>query len=481
MIKPIGGEIESQELNDNFSAVSSLANETITGVNNIYSELNKNLFDGKYVDGVLFSSPIDGEYHLIPVNNFSSYQGKVAIIPIEHGKTYTIKCHDPDKQTMFRYGTSSEYPQFVEKGDDLQVGEPIPDGYYPLDGYRYVHNSNNVTEATHTNDRNMNWLSVYINNQGEEPRLQIEEGNEATSYVPRINIQRTPSKPIHVQDEEAKEAFVAEMNKYAERIGMVNSNFVEPAGYPTNEEQQMSTKDMLLLTIQAAGYKEIARVWNKPSYDFVVGGPNYRERTINSTIKTENLGDYFVYGGKTGSIVSIPELAGRHLIVVTDAPNDNMFVAALRQADTDEQRYQDMLTALDNATSLIDDPNAQTTDIDSESVAITLMPKFNPFNYEQYDVPIIYGKNTDLSGHPASLTKIMTAIITLDYVKDLKKKITIKSSDVKSGSGNYFDTGDIMTVEDALYCLFLPSSNTVAHALSRVVGNIILVNEEGMY
>ncbi len=65
----------------------------------------------------------------------------------------------------------------------------------------------------------------------------------------------------------------------------------------------------------------------------------------------------------------------------------------------------------------------------------------------------------------------MTATIMLDYVSDLSEEFTlIKAADYEDGSGPKYTGGEIMNYKQALYNLMLPSSNTTARALSRVIG-----------
>jgi D-alanyl-D-alanine carboxypeptidase len=71
------------------------------------------------------------------------------------------------------------------------------------------------------------------------------------------------------------------------------------------------------------------------------------------------------------------------------------------------------------------------------------------------------------------MTKLMTAMIALDYCS-LDEIMTIKASDIQTGSGDTFYDGDTISVRDALLAMLLPSSNTLAVAFSRFVGNKIL-------
>lgn len=83
------------------------------------------------------------------------------------------------------------------------------------------------------------------------------------------------------------------------------------------------------------------------------------------------------------------------------------------------------------------------------------------------------GKSSSIHAKPASITKLMTAKVALDFLP-MSESITIKSSDIQSGSGDTFYSGDVLCVEDAILAMLLPSSNTLATALARVAGERIL-------
>ena len=102
---------------------------------------------------------------------------------------------------------------------------------------------------------------------------------------------------------------------------------------------------------------------------------------------------------------------------------------------------------------------------------------------------VLYEKNPDQKLYPASLTKVMTAIVVLDYVKgDYEKTVTFSYNSVtkdldKNSATIGASAGDQLTVKDCLYSLLLPSANDVANALAEfVAGNIddfaLLMNEK---
>lgn len=74
---------------------------------------------------------------------------------------------------------------------------------------------------------------------------------------------------------------------------------------------------------------------------------------------------------------------------------------------------------------------------------------------------------------PASLTKVMTAILVLEQETNLDRTVSVIVDDVASGSGNNLQINDQLSVNDLLHNLMLTSSNTAANTLARTYGNFI--------
>lgn len=86
---------------------------------------------------------------------------------------------------------------------------------------------------------------------------------------------------------------------------------------------------------------------------------------------------------------------------------------------------------------------------------------------------VLFGQNIHLPFAPASITKLLTALVVIENSK-LDDMVTFSQSavyDVESGSGNklHMETGDELSVEDCLYMLLLLSSNQAANALAEHV------------
>ena len=88
---------------------------------------------------------------------------------------------------------------------------------------------------------------------------------------------------------------------------------------------------------------------------------------------------------------------------------------------------------------------------------------------------VIFEKNTEEKLPIASLTKIITALVVLDKVKDLETKVSVKKEVVNSLYGTEsslsgIKIGEELSVLQLLHCLLIPSGNDAALVLSDYVG-----------
>ena len=105
------------------------------------------------------------------------------------------------------------------------------------------------------------------------------------------------------------------------------------------------------------------------------------------------------------------------------------------------------------------------------------------------DGSIVYSKNMDDRYYPASITKIMTALVTLEHCTDLDDTVVFNSEVMDSISSNSSTLNPVaildeeMTVRDALFGLMLNSANECASALAVYTAGSIdafveMMNEE---
>ena len=91
------------------------------------------------------------------------------------------------------------------------------------------------------------------------------------------------------------------------------------------------------------------------------------------------------------------------------------------------------------------------------------------------DGEVLYEKNADEKSYPASTTKIMTALVTLEKLDELgldkKSEIIVPEEAVGiEGSSIYLKKGERLTIEELLYGLMLRSGNDSAAALAVCMG-----------
>lgn len=90
---------------------------------------------------------------------------------------------------------------------------------------------------------------------------------------------------------------------------------------------------------------------------------------------------------------------------------------------------------------------------------------------------VLYSENCDAKVYPASITKVMTAIIALEVTEDLDKEMVTAPNYIfdmlygLGGSTGGIQKGEIMPMRDLLACLLLPSANEAALMIADHIGN----------
>ena len=87
---------------------------------------------------------------------------------------------------------------------------------------------------------------------------------------------------------------------------------------------------------------------------------------------------------------------------------------------------------------------------------------------------VLYEKNSEIEVPMASLTKLMTALVAIENIKELEEEITISKEDLKglqeaNAAVAGFRINQNVTYRDLLYGLLLPSGADAAAALTRTV------------
>ena len=83
---------------------------------------------------------------------------------------------------------------------------------------------------------------------------------------------------------------------------------------------------------------------------------------------------------------------------------------------------------------------------------------------------LVFAQDIDVQLFPASLTKVMTALLTIEMQSDLDAVVTVTADGLKGqepgGSNVALKVGEEMTVRDLLYCLMVKSGNDAASVLA---------------
>lgn len=90
--------------------------------------------------------------------------------------------------------------------------------------------------------------------------------------------------------------------------------------------------------------------------------------------------------------------------------------------------------------------------------------------------------------YQASITKVMTALVCLDQVKDLSREFTVTQNSVISEAGSssaFIHPGETLTVEQLLYGMLIPSGNDAAVAVAEATAGSVdqfvkLMNEKAI-
>lgn len=85
---------------------------------------------------------------------------------------------------------------------------------------------------------------------------------------------------------------------------------------------------------------------------------------------------------------------------------------------------------------------------------------------------VLYAKNIDKKEYPASITKLLTALLAFEYA-DMDDQVTITPESLTCLGDGYasigMKEGNVITMEQALYAMLLASSNEVAYAVAETV------------
>ena len=262
-------------------------------------------------------------------------------------------------------------------------------------------------------------------------------------------------------------AFCEKMNEKAAALGMHSAHFVDAAGIAN----EASARDILRLVVAAAECAPLQKVWSTREYTACIGGENAREiPLVSKTLANVTSGcltdHYHILGGKGGTLTRQRAFSTAVLAQVEGEVLACVVMYAQDANDGPQNRFEAARRALDAALGKGEDTCAACAAVCRLSEPETLL----------------YAKNVDEVKMPASMSKILTALIVYEYLsEDETLFVTQELTDSVQPRGFYVEdiiAGDTLTVRDAMRLLMLPSSNATAFLLAEAVGRKILEGEK---
>ncbi|OJG74537.1 hypothetical protein RV10_GL004709 [Enterococcus pallens] len=276
-----------------------------------------------------------------------------------------------------------------------------------------------------------------------------------------------------VTDEEASAIFLAEMRKKTQLLGMDNTTLKNINGFYA-KGQLTTSRDLIKLGLHATGYGNLLSIWGKQEHTAAIYGRNVRKVSLKSAMTDEAETSYTILGGKFDGVGN---KTLNSLALLADKEGE-LYLASVMGASSEKglaDRHEAIKELIDAAkkkkkTAALQSPEG----FKAKSGSILLMPKGNPHYYTCSPPKCTYSVHETEPIPPASLTKLINALVVLDHVQNLYETFEVTSFDLLGESGPKLGEGDILSHLDALHFLLLSSSNTAAKAFSRVVGHKIV-------
>ncbi|MBR5538203.1 MAG: serine hydrolase [Clostridia bacterium] len=271
---------------------------------------------------------------------------------------------------------------------------------------------------------------------------------------------------------ECTKAFCRQMNKKALELGMHGSTFNDPAGI----FNCATPKDILTCLLKVCDTPLLCKLWQNERYTVNVEGANAREMPIVSKVfagdgSADLCAHYKLLGGKGGSLTR-PGIYNTAVVVEGPAAGERLacvIMGAEAPGTQPGNRFAAAKAALDVALGR----TAPDAHVCADSALVCVVPED-----KGRQAVMLYEKAPVKANMPASMSKMLTALVVLDVLHDVDTRITVTQDDVALVAPGFyqedFRDGDIVSVKDLLAAMLLPSSNVAAHILGRYVGQILL-------
>lgn len=265
--------------------------------------------------------------------------------------------------------------------------------------------------------------------------------------------------------------FLKRMGEKASALGMTAAYYENASGL--TKKSRVSASDLLKLGEAAVANPTLAKIWAATERTVSISGPHARQERIvhgYTTLKgyAAFVKRYPFLGGKGGSL-SYNDLSVRAHLIVTEVAGTRLLIALAGQECSDDPFALD-LEICEKAAAMLSGTAAP-----SAPGLAALEAKKGAYAFATLDGRLRYeSREAHRLQVPASTTKILTALCCLETVGDVSRTLTVRSRDIVGGSGYACFDGDVLTYEDALYSMMLPSSNTLAESVATAAGECLI-------
>lgn len=269
------------------------------------------------------------------------------------------------------------------------------------------------------------------------------------------------------------DAFCARMNEKAKELGMCSSEFVDPTGIGN-----LSTAYDIMQLLQVAHKNPVIwQVITTDNYTANIEGSEPRQYSFESKTRLganyQCLRDHYeLLGGKGGSLYT-PHIYNLATIIKPEGNIGNLACVVMKSVDSGsgpQNRFEATKQAIDAALKVANGQQPGYVCAQSAMVCTAADDCGNS--------TLLFEKNSADVIKPASMSKLLTALIVLENISDLNTRLPITQDMIDLLSPKFyakdFKGGDIVSLNDLMYALMLPSSNSAAFALGCNVGAMLL-------
>ncbi|WP_157821455.1 WD40/YVTN/BNR-like repeat-containing protein [Macrococcoides caseolyticum] len=306
------GNINVTNLLDSSVTTPKIADRAVTPSKASFFTNTKNLFDGTYYR--IFVSGAIGTTSAFLYNNDTNR--RTAIVPVVAGRTYYVKSHDPLITDNFRIG----------------LNQTIPASYDELHGNVKIASVavyNDVLKGSSFTSNITGYAFITVSKSGQEPRLQVEEGTIATSYVPTNRALNENVMPVSIKADIDSAKMTSQDNKNLLDKIVVKSkvNLFDGQYYKYNlggsiggnaiiTNNNTNARTVIFPIITGETYS--VSIYDKELSDRFILGVHTKMPTF-ATGDTENLTKLLVYNNALKQYTFIAELTGYAFLLVSSA------------------------------------------------------------------------------------------------------------------------------------------------------------------